>query len=558
MDKCGGLELRRRWKRYFAGHGVEVVFFSALEELLRLGVPQPYDEDPSMSSSDDRSSSRDGGTGSGGPEQHGSIEEVRTTSPEEVLSETRTPVSKNSTSSRAVQTTKPKTGVFARMAGLMGDSSDEEEGESDENCSSSEEDAVAEGQSSEEEALVDEDLPGTEDAGAEPSSAKSTSEHEKETNEEVDHEEDHTLRILSCEELMDFLHTKLAETIGAWEEGRDAREAATGADVVGRRRDADGAARSFIRKRPAVGFVGFPNVGKSSIINALWGEKKVSMSRQPGKTKHFQTLEAEKFTLCDCPGLVFPSVVGTKAHLIINSTMPIDQCRADLLAPVELVCQKLGCAKLYKFYGIKPLPMRGNQHTRFLCSFASQRGHFLRDKVPDETWAAQRVLKDFTTGILAHCEEPPVLTNGAGTATSKKTILASSRDALVAGLEEASVVTKKETLLPVEEEEEEGDRTSSSGNMEVEAETTGGSPADEGNRVLQALDDLRDDATLDADLAEMLGFSSSTSLKRGPGGKMTKRGARRQAKLQQKCDTVNSREVEVYGIEDPVNSRETS
>lgn len=37
-----------------------------------------------------------------------------------------------------------------------------------------------------------------------------------------------------------------------------------------------------------VGLVGYPNVGKSSTINALMLEKKVSVSATPGKTKHFQ------------------------------------------------------------------------------------------------------------------------------------------------------------------------------------------------------------------------------------------------------------------------------
>merc|ERR1719247_4075324 len=65
------------------------------------------------------------------------------------------------------------------------------------------------------------------------------------------------------------------------------------------------------KQRATIGMVGYPNVGKSSLINAVVGEKKVSMSRQPGKTKHFQTIEVPErnITLCDCPGLVFPSVV---------------------------------------------------------------------------------------------------------------------------------------------------------------------------------------------------------------------------------------------------------
>ena len=56
-----------------------------------------------------------------------------------------------------------------------------------------------------------------------------------------------------------------------------------------------------------IGFIGYPNVGKSSTINVLWESKKVNVSATPGKTKHFQTLilpEERRVMLCDCPGLV--------------------------------------------------------------------------------------------------------------------------------------------------------------------------------------------------------------------------------------------------------------
>ncbi len=36
-----------------------------------------------------------------------------------------------------------------------------------------------------------------------------------------------------------------------------------------------------------IGMVGYPNVGKSSVINVLCGSKKVGVAAQPGKTKHF-------------------------------------------------------------------------------------------------------------------------------------------------------------------------------------------------------------------------------------------------------------------------------
>jgi len=39
--------------------------------------------------------------------------------------------------------------------------------------------------------------------------------------------------------------------------------------------------------RYTIGMVGYPNVGKSSVINVLCGSKKVGVAAQPGKTKHF-------------------------------------------------------------------------------------------------------------------------------------------------------------------------------------------------------------------------------------------------------------------------------
>ena len=47
--------------------------------------------------------------------------------------------------------------------------------------------------------------------------------------------------------------------------------------------------------------------------------QKVRVSETPGKTKHFQTLAlTEDITLCDCPGLVMPSIANSKAGMVLQ------------------------------------------------------------------------------------------------------------------------------------------------------------------------------------------------------------------------------------------------
>lgn len=102
-----------------------------------------------------------------------------------------------------------------------------------------------------------------------------------------------------------------------------------------------------------IGFVGYPNVGKSSTLNALLKDKKVSVSETPGKTKHYQTfLLDENLIICDCPGLVFPSFVSTRGELIINGILPIDQMR-DYNEPINLVIRDIPKNVIEMIYGIE-------------------------------------------------------------------------------------------------------------------------------------------------------------------------------------------------------------
>ncbi|XP_058831814.1 large subunit GTPase 1 homolog [Topomyia yanbarensis] len=163
-----------------------------------------------------------------------------------------------------------------------------------------------------------------------------------------------------------------------------------------------------------VGLVGYPNVGKSSTINAVFLEKKVSVSATPGKTKHFQTLYVDSELLfCDCPGLVMPSFCTTKADMILNGILPIDQMR-DHVPPVNLLCTLIPRHVLEDTYGImiaKPVegedPNRSPYSEELLLAFAYNRGYMTANGQPDQSRGSRYVLKDFVNGKLLYCNAPP-------------------------------------------------------------------------------------------------------------------------------------------------------
>jgi large subunit GTPase 1 len=166
-----------------------------------------------------------------------------------------------------------------------------------------------------------------------------------------------------------------------------------------------------------IGLVGYPNVGKSSTINAVTGAKKVAVGSTPGKTKHFQTIHlSQNVILCDCPGLVFPSFATTQAEMVCNGILPVDQLR-EYTGPVGLLCRHIPREVLEAFYGIRikikdeneegyiPRPPTSEE---FLCPYAINRG-FTKSVQgnPDEARAARYVLKDYTSGKLLYCHPPP-------------------------------------------------------------------------------------------------------------------------------------------------------
>lgn len=170
-----------------------------------------------------------------------------------------------------------------------------------------------------------------------------------------------------------------------------------------------------VPEKLTVGLVGYPNVGKSSTINALLGEKKVSVSATPGKTKHFQTIHLSPTTvLCDCPGLVFPQFASTAAELVTDGILPIDQMR-EYTAPAELVARRIPGDILERLYNM-PIPTLSREEggtgqptgVELLTAYAIARGLARQGQGnPDESRAARYVLKDYVNARLLYAHPPP-------------------------------------------------------------------------------------------------------------------------------------------------------
>ena len=201
-----------------------------------------------------------------------------------------------------------------------------------------------------------------------------------------------------------------------------------------------------------VGLVGYPNVGKSSVLNFLQGKKRVTVSHTPGKTKHLQTLYLEyerRLVLVDCPGLVFPVVGKTEEEMTCDGILPVATMR-DYAATVEVVCGRVPQDVLERRYGVD-LTSEWNEPNlslgeRLMDALAVCRGYVGKTSTPNRSRAALLILRDYLNGRILYVHLPP------GT-TSEKSLRHRSVDAEVGcdSSDEWSSVTSLD--IPLEREE---------------------------------------------------------------------------------------------------------
>ncbi|GKZ18152.1 hypothetical protein AbraIFM66951_000325 [Aspergillus brasiliensis] len=186
-----------------------------------------------------------------------------------------------------------------------------------------------------------------------------------------------------------------------------------------------------MKRSISVGVIGYPNVGKSSVINALTARLNKGSSNacptgaEAGVTTSLRSVKLDsKLKLIDSPGIVFPnsSDKASKkkkkqeehARLILLNAVPPKQIE-DPVPAVSLLLKRLSTSedlisKLLQLYNIPPLiPTGGDQTHDFLVHVARKRGRLGKGGVPNIEAAAMTVINDWRDGRIQGWVNAPVL-----------------------------------------------------------------------------------------------------------------------------------------------------
>ncbi|ETM03066.1 hypothetical protein L917_00645 [Phytophthora nicotianae] len=156
-----------------------------------------------------------------------------------------------------------------------------------------------------------------------------------------------------------------------------------------------------------VGVIGYPNVGKSSVINSLKRSKAASVSSTAGHTKVMQEVHIDsKIKLLDCPGIVFDH--SDSSALLLRNCINTESM-ADPVGAVQVLltrCQPVQLAELYQL-PVDIVSKCFQDAVQFLVLVAQSKGKLGKGGIPDRQAAARIVLQDWNRGKLPYFTPPP-------------------------------------------------------------------------------------------------------------------------------------------------------
>lgn len=194
------------------------------------------------------------------------------------------------------------------------------------------------------------------------------------------------------------------------------------------------------RKHITVGTIGYPNVGKSSIINALRRKHVVGVGNTPGFTTGTTEVELRSdIRIMDCPGVVMPGEGQGNGDIVLRNAIKVDQLDNPMIAVKRLVerCDPGQLATVYEigtFFTVED----------FVHQVGGRRGRLRQNGEIDDDETCKIILKDWNDGRIGYFTLPPGQENTLNNITNlvaKRTDNAAAEEETIDS--EAKVFTNK-------------------------------------------------------------------------------------------------------------------
>jgi len=162
------------------------------------------------------------------------------------------------------------------------------------------------------------------------------------------------------------------------------------------------------KRQISVGFIGYPNTGKSSIINTLRQKAVCPVAPIPGQTKVWQYVTLMKrIYLIDCPGVVPPSASFTgpsaDTDIVLRGVVRIENVQSPE-DHISALLERVRPEHLGRTYDI----WKWADAEDFLAQLAVKSGKLLKAGEPDMSTAAKMILNDWLRGRIPYYVAPPV------------------------------------------------------------------------------------------------------------------------------------------------------
>lgn len=207
------------------------------------------------------------------------------------------------------------------------------------------------------------------------------------------------------------------------------------------------------KKTISIGFIGYPNVGKSSVINTMKSKQVCKAAPIPGETKVWQYVNlTRRVYMIDCPGVVYESENQSDTDIVLKGVVRAER----LIDPEFYIAGLLNRAQSTAIRGIYKID-NWDDHEHFLDQLARKYGKLLKGGEPDRSTAARMMLQDWQRGKIPYHTLPPnyVLRTKAKEEDDKELFQNQVDDlAAIAALERDSVEAEQSAAAPEDEEAE--------------------------------------------------------------------------------------------------------